>query len=556
MTVYESVTPRGGGAVVAGGLMVAVLAVSIATRPLIAIDETRYAAVALEMFQRGDWLVPHLNGEPYSHKPPLLFWLVLVGWKLFGVSELWARAVAPLAGLVALALIGRLARALWPDDARVPLWSPLVAAGSFLWAAYGSLFMFDTLLACGALLALLGVVHSVLRGRRRGALYLILGLAIGLLAKGPVILLHVLPAALTAPWWAPSQSRRHWTWWYLLLIGTIACAAALALLWAIPAGRAGGPEYEHAILYGQTAGRVARSFAHQRSVFWYLPLLPAVLLPWIVWPEAWRAVRALLGAPADNGVRFCAVWAAAGLLGFSLISGKQVHYLLPLIPAPALLLARGLSLRAAAPLTRPWPVAGLLALFAIAIAATAHPAIATRLFWWPHPPLRWYWFVAPLGVAAMLLGWQRGRSTRNSALHVIGASTVVLCCALLFAAGHVATIPYDTSAMAARVRRELAAGRRIATIGAYNGEYHFPARLENVHFESLAYEAAPAWLARHSGALVLTYDIGHTPPQSAGLVAQYPFRNGWITLSSTITQQADSLHAAVGTRERAQAPDR
>ena len=45
-------------------------------RPVLPIDETRYLSVAWEMWLRGDFLVPHLNGEPYSHKPPLLFWLM------------------------------------------------------------------------------------------------------------------------------------------------------------------------------------------------------------------------------------------------------------------------------------------------------------------------------------------------------------------------------------------------------------------------------------------------------------------------------------------------
>ena len=133
MTVYESSVPRGGGVTVAAALMAAVTLVGLLTRPLLAIDETRYAAVALEMMQRGDWLVPQLNGEAYSHKPPLLFWLVLIGWKLFGVSAVWARLVAPLAGVVALALMASLARLLWPQDARARGWAPVLVVGAVLW---------------------------------------------------------------------------------------------------------------------------------------------------------------------------------------------------------------------------------------------------------------------------------------------------------------------------------------------------------------------------------------------------------------------------------------
>jgi 4-amino-4-deoxy-L-arabinose transferase-like glycosyltransferase len=59
-------------------LYLATLAVvSLLTRNLIPVDETRYTTVAWEMWVRSDFLVPHLNGETYSHKPPLLFWLIL-----------------------------------------------------------------------------------------------------------------------------------------------------------------------------------------------------------------------------------------------------------------------------------------------------------------------------------------------------------------------------------------------------------------------------------------------------------------------------------------------
>ncbi|MDP1533672.1 MAG: dolichyl-phosphate-mannose--protein mannosyltransferase, partial [Rubrivivax sp.] len=56
-------------------LLAALTAVVLSTRPLSPIDETRYVGVAWEMWLRGDFLVPFKNGEPYSHKPPLLFWM-------------------------------------------------------------------------------------------------------------------------------------------------------------------------------------------------------------------------------------------------------------------------------------------------------------------------------------------------------------------------------------------------------------------------------------------------------------------------------------------------
>ncbi len=62
------------------GFWLAAGLVLIFTMPLLPIDETRYLTVAWEMRQSGHWLLPTLNGEPYSHKPPLLIWLINLAW--------------------------------------------------------------------------------------------------------------------------------------------------------------------------------------------------------------------------------------------------------------------------------------------------------------------------------------------------------------------------------------------------------------------------------------------------------------------------------------------
>lgn len=548
MSVYESTAPRGGGVVVAAALIGAVAVTGLFTRPLLAIDETRYAAVALDMFQRGDWLVPHLNGEAYSHKPPLLFWLVMLGWKVFGVSTVSARLVGPLAGIAAVSLVAALARSLWPQDARARGWAPLITVGGLLWASFGSLLMFDTLLACGALLSLLGVVQAVEHDRRRGLAYLAIGIALGILAKGPVILLHVLPAALAAPWWATPRENRRWSTWYATLFAGVLLGAGGALLWAIPAGIAGGAEYQQAIFFGQTAGRITKSFAHLRPFYWYLPILPALLFPWFAWPESWRAMRALRAAPRDNGVRFTMVWAGSGLLAFSFVSGKQVHYLLPLIPALALLLARGLSQREAAPLTRPWIVALISVAVAASVLVAGATTLGTKIVWWPHDPIAWWWTLLPIGASVMLVVWQRGWITRNAALHALSVSTTVLLVGLQLAAGRAGTVPYDTTAMAAAVKRAVSAGHPIAMIGAYNGEYHYEGRLQNARIDVITPDDVQAWTQTHASGFLLRYDPGRVAPVIAGVVAQHAFRNGWATLSSAIPQSR-TANATTGNGE-------
>ena len=146
-------------------LWLVVIAVALATRPLLPLIETRSLAVAWEMWRTGDFLVPHLNGEPYSHKPPLLFWLIHLGWWVLGVNEWWPRLVAPLTALGTVALTYRLGRRLWPERAEVAALAPWILAGGWLWLVMGTMTMYDVLVAFGAVLAIGGLWSATGGGR-------------------------------------------------------------------------------------------------------------------------------------------------------------------------------------------------------------------------------------------------------------------------------------------------------------------------------------------------------------------------------------------------------
>jgi 4-amino-4-deoxy-L-arabinose transferase-like glycosyltransferase len=317
--------------------------VSLVIRPLFPIDETRYVAVAWEMWVSHDFLVPHLNGETYSHKPPLLFWLMQLSWWLFGVNDWSHRFIAPLFSLATLYLSQAVAKELWPSRNQVAELSPFILLGFFFWMVFSTLTMFDIMLSFFALLGMYSLLKLVRHGLsiKRWAL---LGLAIGggVLTKGPVILLHILPIALLAPWWlALGQKPFRWQQWYGGLVLAILTGAAIALCWAIPAGIAGGAAYQKAIFLGQTSGRVVDSFAHKLPFWWYMQMFPLLLLPWLLLKPCWIGISRL--TLQDVGTRFCLAWAIPVFIAFSLISGKRIHYLLPLMPALALLLARALD---------------------------------------------------------------------------------------------------------------------------------------------------------------------------------------------------------------------
>lgn len=312
------------------------IAVGLVFRPLIPIDETRYLSVAWEMFHTGNYLVPHINGLPYSHKPPLLFWLINLGWNVVGVHEWVARSVSPLFGLFSIFLTIRLARMLWPDRNALATKVPYILLGSVIWTVYGSLAMFDTLVVFFTL----GVLMTVWKQRRSPTLqgWLLVGLLLGcgMLAKGPVIFVYTLPVMLLVPYWIEGRSFSWWSWYGGIALSIIV-GAAIILSWALPAAFAGGEEYKQAILFSQTAGRAVKSFAHQRPWYWYLMLAPLLFFPWTFYLSIYRRKTA---ASIDSGTRFCTSLLVPSFLLLSLISGKQIHYILPLLPFFALLVAR------------------------------------------------------------------------------------------------------------------------------------------------------------------------------------------------------------------------
>lgn len=235
-------------------------------RPLMAIDETRYVTVAWEMWQGGSKLVPHLNGGIYSDKPPLLFWLINLVWGVTGPGEWAARLVAPGFGLLSVGLVAMLARRLWPEEPMRAGLAALILATSGVFLLYGSTTMFDTMLAAatlGGMIAIWGLRDGLRAGPVIG-----LGIALGLgvFAKGPVILVHLMPTALLMPLWAAREERPGLKGWYGRIAVAFLVGFAIVLLWLGPALVLGGAEYREEVLWKQSAGRMVESFAHGRPI--------------------------------------------------------------------------------------------------------------------------------------------------------------------------------------------------------------------------------------------------------------------------------------------------
>ncbi|WP_373085911.1 ArnT family glycosyltransferase [Sneathiella sp.] len=322
-------------------LLVALYAATIAFRPLLPIDETRYMSAAWEMYLRGDWLAPlTVNFQPYHHKPPLLFWLINSAWSIFGVSR-WAGTLPVLISSIAcLFLTKKLGELLFPDSARVSQTVPILLVGSLPFLLYSQVVMFDITLTVFVLLSLIALVLYAKAGQRKYLLWMALAMGLGVLTKGPVAWLYVIFPILAGPLWIPRETPR--AKWYG------GCALALVLsvipvsLWLIPVLLNSSDKFAFWLIWEQTAGRVTGDFnaAHARPLWFYLPYVPVLFLPWLFFPSFWKGARGLKNSYTNDwGVRFLAVWISSVFIAFSLISGKQPHYLVPLLPGVIILMA-------------------------------------------------------------------------------------------------------------------------------------------------------------------------------------------------------------------------
>ncbi|MCI0508242.1 MAG: glycosyltransferase family 39 protein [Gammaproteobacteria bacterium] len=523
---------------------------TLISRPVVPVDETRYLAVAWEMWLNHNFLVPHLNGEPYSHKPPLLFWLINAGWWLFGVNETWPRLLPALFQLGSILLTAVIAKQLWPGRPDIMRHSPLILMAAMFWAIYTTAVMFDYLVVFFVMCAAMGVIH-VWKNNAWISGWLLAGVAIGLgiLAKGPVVLVYVVPLALLAPWWMEEKSG-SWLKWYISLALTIALGGSIALAWVLPAAASGGEQYAGQILWSQTAERLVHSFAHEKPIWWYVAIGPLLLMPWIIWPTLWRAQITLYKKPIDAGVRFAIALLLPQFILLSLISGKQLQYLLPLFPPLALLFSRSLfredfTLNITQRLQHPLIPALVIALAGITLLVLSWSTdLRMRYEWYSGISPAWGVFLLAVAAAGYFM---RQRSLQH-AVAVMSGSAIAIC--LVFYLSVIPTLApiLDLQKASQYVATLQANNIPVAHISRYSGQYHFLGRLHQP-LQSLIYKKdAVNWAKQNPQGRIIAYYYKNERPGFERTIPGYhqPYRGGHMAIwhSETLLTVPEVLQLA------------
>ncbi len=301
-------------------------------------DEARYAEIPQQMAATGDFLTPRLNGSNYFEKPPLLYWLNALSFRVMGETPFAARFPTRLAALgIAVFLILSLKRA--GQDAG--LCAAVVYLSALLPFSLARVNITDHILTFGLTLALLsfrdvlitenGAPHKTL-----DIFKIWLGVSIAFLAKGLIGL--VLPAIIVVAWTGLMGGGKR-LWPVLFSMGAI-FFFVVSLPWFVLM-EIRHPGFlkiffvrEHLLRYFTDAANRPGSFLY------FVPVFLLGLLPWT--PYFFAAVRKLIVFDTAELRRrpdeiFFALWLLVVIAFFSFSHSKLIPYVLPAFPAAAAL---------------------------------------------------------------------------------------------------------------------------------------------------------------------------------------------------------------------------
>ncbi|HEV1992885.1 MAG TPA: phospholipid carrier-dependent glycosyltransferase, partial [Candidatus Acidoferrum sp.] len=370
-------------------------------------DEPRYAWIARDMVETGDWVTPRLYGKPWFEKPVLYYWGAALCFKLFGVSEAAARLPSAISALLATLALAWFALRLY--GAETARWLLLLLPTTVGMIGFSHAAATD--MPFSGMLTIAMVCAAVVIGLTRDAnspvvpqtpwLALILfGFFLGLavLAKGPAAIILSGGAIF---FWA-LFTKRWRDAFRLFHPAAIASLCLTALPWYILCARRNPDFFRIFIIEHNFKRYLTPEFQHIQPFWFYIPITILALLPWatlapLLFADAWRAWSENRWRSSPALLFTC--WAVLTLVFFSISKSKLPGYVLPAIPPIVLLLTRAASLRlrSAGPGSRWIGIVSRMTIFCIAGATLAEiDKIPFQVDY--SPP-------GPLGIVIVTLGF-------------------------------------------------------------------------------------------------------------------------------------------------------
>lgn len=309
-------------------------------------DEPRFAFVAKEMVESGQWFFPARAQELYPDKPPIFMWTIALFYWITGSLKISFLLPSALSGLLTLFLVYDIGKRLW--NKKIGLIAAWLLLFSFQFLLQSKTAQIDATVTAFITIACYGLLRFlVVDGLYRWYALAWFFMGIGVITKGVgfLPLLMLIPYAIyrfVTPDFVPT-ARQHWTAW---LAGPFIMLGAIGL-WLLPmyliveaSGNSAYEVYRDNILFKQTVTRYADSWHHVKPAWYYIssviPIfwLPLSLcLPWLVkpWISAFKQF--------DLRIILTISWILLVILFFSASPGKRGVYILTALPMLALCMA-------------------------------------------------------------------------------------------------------------------------------------------------------------------------------------------------------------------------
>ena len=420
---------------------------TLGVRPLYKADESRYAEIPREMAASGDWVTPRLNGLKYFEKPPLQYWATAAAFELFGFRDWTARLWTALTGFAGILLVFAFAKRTYGEKAG---WAAAaVLAGSPLYVLLGQVNTLDM----GVTLFLSAAVFAF--ALERWLLFWV-ACALAVLSKGLIGI--VLP--LGAVFWYVVLKR---DWGRVRRMRPLA-GPVLFLLITVPwfaAVSAANKEFAHFFFIQEHFERfTTRMHGRYQPAWYFVPVLAVGIAPWLL--PAFSSLKNLFQKKKDGRFDtrfFLWLWVLIVFVFFSLSDSKLPSYILPVVPALALLIGEAL----------PGTPRGILLLQAaltlaagIAAAALAPEAVSDYPAYLP-------WAVstsalaAGCGIVAFFFAWRRAAAGAIAVLAIAGFA-----CTQLALVGHRTLAPLFSAASLVAAAPPIPADAPVYSVDAYD----------------------------------------------------------------------------------------
>jgi 4-amino-4-deoxy-L-arabinose transferase-like glycosyltransferase len=428
--------------------------VGLEYRGLFQPDEGRYADIAREMLDSGDWVTPRLNGIKYFEKPPLQYWVTAAAFAAFGADEWTARLWPAVTGVLCIVFTAFAARWLAPGSS--PGVVALMLAGSWGFFFGGQFLTLDMGITFFLTVAMLSYTLSRRIDippwvQRNWMLVAWAAAAFAVLSKGLIGV--VIPGLALAVYVAVERDlsalrRLHW-------IPGLALFSVIALPWFILVQQR-NPEFFRFFFLYEHFERYLLPDHHRPGPWWYfVPIVLVGLLPWT--PVVPAAIAKAWKAPVDGFKldRFLVIWAAVVIVFFSASHSKLPGYVLPAVPPILLLLARhypAMSDR----LRRSPAIACIAAGVFLALTAAALPALSAPLSLTAYEPGYSIWLLGAgltlctAGVASISLQ----RRARHEASFAVAAVGSLIAIQLVLSGMHVLDEHYSSERLIEQIAGE------------------------------------------------------------------------------------------------------